>query len=210
MKYPCSGVILAGGLNTRFSGTNKAFVRVRGIRILERIYDLFKDIFEEIILVTNDPLQYLEWDLTIFTDIFPVRSSLTGIHAGLFCSAQPYAFFTACDRPFLKKEMVAALLERIEPRFDVIIPETSAGLEPLCAVYSKHCLNAVEHRLIRQEFKIRQLFKTVRVHKIPESLLREKDPELISFFNINTAEELAEAEHLFENKGEDHESCTSC
>jgi len=196
MKYPCSGVILAGGMNTRFSGTNKAFVRIRGTRILDRIYDLFKDLFEEIILVTNDPLQYLEWDMTIFTDIFPVRSSLTGIHAGLFCSTLPYSFFTACDTPFLKKELVEALLERIEPRFDVIIPETSAGLEPLCAVYSKQCLNAVEHRLARQEFKIREFFRTVRVNKIPENFLREKDPDLISFFNVNTAEELAKAEQM--------------
>jgi len=96
-------VILAGGLNTRFSGTNKAFLRIRGKRILDHIYDLCKELFEEIILVTNDPLQYLEWDLVIATDIFPVRSSLTGIHAGLFCATNPYAFFIACDAPFLKK-----------------------------------------------------------------------------------------------------------
>lgn len=196
MKYPYSGVILAGGLSTRFSGTNKAFIRVCGIRILDRIYDIFKDLFEEVILVTNDPLLYLEWDMSIFTDIFPVRSSLTGIHSGLFCSTKPYSFFTACDAPFIKKEVIEALIERIDPRFDVVIPETSAGLEPLCAIYSKRCLNIIAERLVRQEFKIRQFFKSIRMNKIPESVLREKDPELISFFNINTAEELAKAEKM--------------
>lgn len=77
---------MAGGLNSRYSGRNKAFIPVWGKRILDRLYEVFQEVFEEIILVTNDPLKYLEWDLTIVTDIFPYRSSLTGIHAGLFLS----------------------------------------------------------------------------------------------------------------------------
>ena len=79
MKTSVTGVILAGGQNTRFSGMNKALIRVGGKCILERIYDVFSDLFEEIILVTNDPLQYLEWDLDIVTDLFPIRSSLTEV-----------------------------------------------------------------------------------------------------------------------------------
>jgi len=196
MRNPCAGVILAGGLNTRFSGTNKAFVRVRGISIFERIYGLFGELFDEIILVTNDPLQYLDHDLMIATDIFSARSSLTGIHAGLFCAASPHAFFIACDTPFPKKGLIETLLGNIGPHSDVIIPETSAGLEPLCAVYSKQCLKPVEHNLAQGKFKIQHFFGTVRVKKIPERILREKDPGLISFFNINTPEQLAEAEEM--------------
>ena len=85
MKISCSGVILAGGLNTRFSGKEKALVRVGGKRIIDRILAVFNGLFEEIILVTNNPLRYIEWDVNIVTDLFPIRSSLTGIHAGLLC-----------------------------------------------------------------------------------------------------------------------------
>ena len=101
MTPPCTGVILAGGENRRFSGKNKAFVQVAGKRILDHIYGVFSDLFEEIILVTNNPLQYLEWDFNIVTDLFSIRSSLTGIHAGLFYATNPHAFFAACDTPFL-------------------------------------------------------------------------------------------------------------
>ncbi|QTA87163.1 molybdenum cofactor guanylyltransferase [Desulfonema magnum] len=198
MKFPCSGVILAGGLNTRFSGINKAFVRVGGMRIFDRIYSVFNDLFEETILVTNDPLQYLDWDITITTDIFPIRSSLTGIHAGLLCATNPYVFFIACDTPFLKKEMVETLIDEIEPRFDVVIPETSAGYQALCAVYSKNCINPVEQHLVQKKLKIQGFFKKVRVKKVPENILREHDPELISFFNVNTPDELAKAEKIIE------------
>ncbi len=196
MKFPCTGVILAGGLNTRFSGINKAFVRVGGKRILDYVYDLCNDLFEEIILVTNDPLQYLEWDAVVTTDLFPIRSSLTGIHAGLFCATTPYAFFTACDSPFLTKEVAETIIDQIEPRFDVFIPKTSAGLEPLCAVYSKQCLKPVEQQLIQKKLKIHGFFENVRVKKIPEKIFLEKDPDLISFFNINTPEDLNRAEEI--------------
>ena len=196
MKFPCTGVILAGGLNTRFSGINKAFVRVGGKRILDYVYDLCNDLFEEIILVTNDPLQYLEWDAVVTTDLFPIRSSLTGIHAGLFCATTPYAFFTACDSPFLTKEVAETIIDQIEPRFDVFIPKTSAGLEPLCAVYSKQCLKPVEQQLIQKKLKIHGFFENVRVKKIPEKIFLEKDPDLISFFNINTPEDLNRAEKI--------------
>ncbi|HAY39257.1 MAG TPA: molybdenum cofactor guanylyltransferase, partial [Desulfobacteraceae bacterium] len=102
MKNKFTGVILAGGKNSRFSGKNKALVRIGGKRILDRIYEVFTILFDKIILVTNDPLQYMEWDFDIVTDIFPIRSSLTGIHTGLFYITTPYAFFVACDIPFIK------------------------------------------------------------------------------------------------------------
>ncbi|MDH3885280.1 MAG: NTP transferase domain-containing protein, partial [Desulfobacterales bacterium] len=84
MKFPCTGVILSGGLSTRYDGTEKALLQVGGVRILDRIYDIYSELFEEIILVTNSPQNFLEWDLLIVSDLFPIRSSLTGIHAGLF------------------------------------------------------------------------------------------------------------------------------
>ena len=196
MRPPVTGVILAGGQNTRFSGTNKALIRVGGKCILDRIYDVFSDLFEDIILVTNDPIQYLEWNLDIVTDLFPIRSSLTGIHTGLFYMTTPYAFFAACDIPFLKKGLVETILNHIEPGVDIVIPETSKGLEPLCSVYSKHCLKPIEQQLVKQQLKIRQVFQKVRVKKLPENILRENDPDLVSFYNINTHDDLVRAEHI--------------
>ena len=196
MPHPCTGVILSGGLSTRFNGINKAFINVGGMRILDRLYRIFSDLFNEIILVTNNPGQFMEWDFTIVTDIFPVRSSLTGIHAGLFYMRNSFGFFAACDTPFLKKDIVEVLLENIEENKDIIIPETSAGMEPLCAIYSKRCLNTVEHHITQHKFKIQRALAKHRWKKIPESELRSKDPELISFFNVNTPQDLVRAEEM--------------
>ena len=196
MTYPCSGVILAGGLSTRLGGQNKALIEIGGITILDRLLSLFEDLFEEIILVTNDPEDYLDRDFVITTDLFPVRSSLTGIHAGLFTATRPHAFITACDAPFLKRAVVTAVLERVKPGIDVVIPETATGIEPLCAVYAKECLIPAERNLERGNFQIRRMFKKLRVRTVSQKVLTAEDSKLISFFNINTPEDLDKARRI--------------
>jgi molybdopterin-guanine dinucleotide biosynthesis protein A len=199
MTHPCTGVILSGGLSTRFNGQNKAFIRVGGKRILDRLYAIFSDLFNEIILVTNNPMQFVAWDFVIVSDIFPTRSSLTGIHTGLFYMQNSFAFFSACDTPFLKKELVEILLENVDRNKDIIMPETRAGMEPLCAIYSKRCLNAAEYHIKRNKLKIQRALGNHRLKKIPETVLRPADPELSSFFNINTPQDLTRAEEMVTN-----------
>ncbi|MBW2603044.1 MAG: molybdenum cofactor guanylyltransferase [Deltaproteobacteria bacterium] len=196
MKNKFTGVILAGGNNSRFFGKNKALVRIDGKRILDHIYEVFTILFDKIILVTNDPVQYMEWNFDIVTDIFPIRSSLTGIHAGLFYITTPYAFFAACDIPFIKKELIQILLDGVEPSIDIVIPETSKGVEPLCSVYSKRCFKPIEEKLEKKSLKIQEIFQKVRVKKIPEDILRTTDPDLVSFSNINTPDDLTIAKQV--------------
>ena len=197
-KFQCSGVILSGGLAARYDGTEKALLQVGGVRILDRIYEIYRELFDEIILVTNSPEKFLEWDLLIVADLFPIRSSLTGIHAGLFYATNPYAFISACDTPFLKKEMIETVIGRIEDQIDIVMPETSAGLEPLCAAYSKRCLEAAQNNLAQEKLKITRTFRKSRIKTISEKVLRKIDPELRSFFNINTPEDLQLAEEMVE------------
>jgi molybdopterin-guanine dinucleotide biosynthesis protein A len=196
MKYACTGVILSGGLATRYGCKEKSLIRIGELRILDRIYDIFSELFEEIILVTNNPLLFLEWDLMVVTDVFSIRSSLTGIHAGLFFMTNPYAFIAACDTPFLKKELVETIVGNIEEKVDIVMPETAAGLEPLCAVYSKRCLKLAQRHIEQKKLKIIRAFRKCRIKKIPENVLRRKDPELLSFFNINSPEDLKRAQEM--------------
>ena len=196
MTNPCTGIILSGGLNTRFNGVNKALTHVGGKRIIDWLLGVFSNIFDEIILVTNHPEQFLPYDLTMVTDIFEQRSSLTGIHTGLFYAKNPYAFFSACDTPFLKKELIETVLEKMEDDIDIVMPETSAGLEPLCAVYSKRCLQSAGHHLEQNKCKIQRALRKHRTKIVSEKALREKDPELLSFFNVNTPDDLDKAEEM--------------
>jgi molybdenum cofactor guanylyltransferase len=204
MAAPCTGVILAGGESKRFGRQNKAFIRIGGQRILDRLMGVYQPLFDQVVLVTNDPVAYMDIDALIVTDHFAARSSLNGLHAGLFSAAYEYAFFAACDTPFVTKALVQAMLERIEAKTDLVIPSTTAGYEPLFAVYKKTCLPAMAELLMRNHLKIQGLFPKLRVKTVAEADLRKVDPELASFFNINTTADLAKAEAIA--SGVDEES----
>ena len=212
-KIACSGVVLSGGMNIRFGGKNKALVKIGAQTILEKILATFKFFFSETLLITNQPEAYLAYDLPIYTDIFPVRTPLCGIHTGLFYAKTPYILVVACDIPFLKKEMVQAIIQEIDAQYDVIIPETQNGLEALCAVYSKRCMPVIERQLkhqiaatgetdkpqkrhLVQGLKVQRFFDKVRTKRIPEKTLRHADPALVSFFNVNQPEDHAKALEL--------------
>ncbi len=200
-NYPCSAVILAGGQSKRLGGVNKAYFQVGKRRMLDRILEVLRPLFDEIILVTSDPGSYLEWDLLIVSDHFDQRSSLTGIHAGLFAASHPHALVAACDMPFIQPELVQMLLKAIEPKWDVIIPQTAGGLEPLLAVYSQRCLKPIQHQLTGGRYRIQGFFQQVRIKTIQENQLRRADPELASFFNINSADDLTRAKEMLGRYG---------
>lgn len=196
MALPCTGVILAGGLNKRFDGQNKAFLRIGGKRIVDRLLAVYRRLFEQIVLVTNDPAAYMDVDALIVTDHYSVRSSLNGLHAGLFAAVHEHAFFAACDTPFIKGALIQRLLDTDTRKADIVIPSTSAGYEPMFAVYKKTCLPAMAWQLERDRLKIQGLFRKVRVKTVEEADLRKVDSELVSFFNVNTPADLLRAEAL--------------
>ncbi len=199
-KPKCTGVILAGGINRRLPGKKKALRKVDEIQIIERIYTVFSLIFDEIILVVNEPEAFCEKDITIVTDIHPSRCSLAGIHAGLYYASNDYAYITACDTPFISSEIIKYMLGQIDPEIDVLIPRTDDGLEPLSAVYSKKCIPLVEKNLEKSIYKIKRFFEPKYVKEIPAHKLKRLDPRLQFAFNINTPDDLILANMMTADK----------
>ncbi|GAB6096712.1 molybdenum cofactor guanylyltransferase [Desulfatiferula olefinivorans] len=195
-KVPCTGVILAGGRNSRMNGDNKAFLTIGGIRIIDRILSVLRPFFDDIVLVTNDPLAYTDLDVRIVTDVIPAGCPLAGLHAGLFHAQNPFAVVLPCDVPFVRPDMIGLLIDHISDRYQVVIPRTAKGLEALFAVYARAALPSIERSLARGQLKIRSFFKPGRVYEVSEKRLRSVDPDLISFTNINRPEELEQALRL--------------
>ena len=167
-KHSITGTILAGGTNSRFEGQNKAFINIAGKPIVKNTYLILKSLFKQIIIVTNQPEKYANFDADIVSDIFSVKSSLTGIHSGLFYAKFPFVFVTGCDMPFLKKELIQALVHQIKPHLDIIIPETKKGFEPLCALYSKKMLSAIEGKIKAKKFHIKGILNKAKTKLVSE------------------------------------------
>lgn len=189
-----AGVILAGGRGARLGGMDKAHLRLAGETLLERMVGTYRTLFSEIVLAVREREGFREFGLPLATDNYPGRSPLLGIEAGLDRIEADRAFFAACDAPFLNPGLVRVLVDHAGPEWDVVIPKKSDGyFEPLCAVYSKACLDPIRALLESGGRKVIDFYPEVRVREVPQSLLTPHDPRLDSFFNINTPEDLARA-----------------
>ena len=197
-----TGIILAGGESKRLNNVEKSTLFVGDKRIIERMMTVYEKLFSDIILVSNHPTAYLEWNALVVKDIYTRRSSLTGIHSGLFYTKTEHAFIAACDTPFLKMELVKTILQHADSRTDVVVPRTGAGIEPLCAVYSRRCLQTVQGALDKDRLKIRHIYSKLKVKEIPETVLKKTDPGLVSFFNINTPDDLEQANRMINKNGD--------
>lgn len=186
----CAAAILAGGANSRMDGKNKAFLNINGKSIFEYLVNRLNPFFMEIFVISNNPREYLKYDLPVYSDLFTRRCSLNGVHSALTYAKAPFVFLAPCDMPFLQDGMIRLLLAEQDPKFDIIIPRTQAGYEPLCAIYSKRCLKPAARMLESDRLSIRSIFSQVRVKEIPEEKLYTADPQLASFINVNTPQDL--------------------
>jgi molybdopterin-guanine dinucleotide biosynthesis protein A len=187
-----AGVILSGGKNTRM-GANKAFLEVDGERMIDRAVRVLRGVCGEILIVTNEPLEYLDLDTAVVTDIFKGKGPLAGIHAGLFHASAPRVFVCACDMPHLDTPFIRHLASLAEGH-DIVVPVRDGRPEPLHAVYSRNCLPAIRRLLERDERKVTGFYKGFRLRAVGEAetapFFRGRDP----FFNVNTRKELQAAE----------------
>jgi len=189
MEHKMTGVILAGGKNSRM-GTNKAFLEIGSKKLIDKNIHLLRNIFEDVIIVVANPLEYLLQEATIVTDIFPEKGALGGLYTGLFFSPGDCAFVMACDMPFLKRSFVEYLAGNAEG-YDIVIPAPPDGLQPLCAVYSRICLPTIKNLLDKNRLQIRKFYPGHRVLEIPALKLSSFDPQGKMFTNLNTPEDFA-------------------
>ena len=192
-----AGIILAGGLGTRMGHVKKAFLTINGQTILDRLLAVYRPLFPEILISARDAADFADYPYPVAPDQFEARSSLTGIHAGLTAMQASHGFMAACDGPFLQPGLVGRLLTEATPDADVIIPLKEDGyVEPLCAIYSKRCIPHIEAQLRQENFRIIGFFDQVRVKQVPVARLRQGDPHQVSFFNVNSPDDLRQAELL--------------
>ncbi len=187
-KTKMSAVILAGGNSIRM-GENKAFLQIHGVPIITGIYTLLKELFEEIIIVTNQKDLFRDFDSRIYGDLIPNKGALGGLYTGIFFSSFQYAFCVACDMPFLKRALIEFLVSKVIDE-DAIVPRTADGLQPLHAIYSKNCLEAMSKIIEQNKQRIIDFYDFVKVKLIDEKEFLHLDPRRESFINVNTPEEL--------------------
>ncbi|MFC1932441.1 molybdenum cofactor guanylyltransferase [Chloroflexota bacterium] len=196
ISSPVSSIILAGGKSSRL-GIDKAGIKLDGrLTILQSIAEKLSAVSDEIIVAT-DGRRYnnLKVKVKWVKDAFPSTGSLVGLYSGLRAAGSNHALMVACDMPLLNLDLIRYMIA--QPRdYDVLIPKLGEYVEPLHAIYSRKCLQPIERTLEAGHLKIIDFFDEVLVRHLPEEVINRYDPEHLSFFNINSPDQLKKAKTI--------------
>lgn len=195
-----NAIILAGGRNSRIKEV-KAFSRINGRPVIEIIIGKLSELFQKIIVVTNDASGYEHYDVMLVEDIVKNKGPLAGLYSGLTASDKLLNFVVGCDMPFINVDLIRHMTENTGEN-DVFVPRVRDFVEPLHGIYSKRCLPFIRKELDGNNTKVagvKSFFSHVKVKYITDDEIARFDKEFYSFFSINTEKDLKKARSLITN-----------
>lgn len=167
----------------------KALLRLNGETFLEKTVSLLRDWCQEIIICARSGqlLPKISGCQTV-TDEAPGLGPLGGLASGLMASRYEWSLTLACDLPLVNPEILRLLQEAAE-QTDAVVPRAHGKLQPLLAAYSRACLEPAREAIQAGQRTMASMLDRVRVRILEEPQLRQVDPGLQSFINVNTWQE---------------------
>ena len=113
-----------------------------------------------------------------------------GVHAAVTSALSDTVFVVACDMPYVTAPFAAYLLG-LAREADLVLPRTERGYHPLCAVYTRVCLDPIARRIAARTLKMTGLVDEVRVRLVAgEEIERFGDRHRL-LANVNTPADYA-------------------
>jgi molybdopterin-guanine dinucleotide biosynthesis protein A len=202
-----SAIILAGGFSSRF-GQDKGVLSLANKPLIKHILDATSTLTDEKIIVVSSKGQAENYakiigsHINILVDAEELHCPLIGALTGFKEAHGEYALLLPCDTPLISKDIISFLFELCIDR-NAVIPRWPNGyIEPLQAVYcTKPAQEAAKTALGKGELNIRSMVDRLRgVRYVSTLVLQQLDPELKTFFNINTPLDLRKAEFMLKHK----------
>lgn len=185
-------LILMGGKNSRMNGNVKGLLKIKNSTFLEKIQETLND-FSSIYLSINDKFSkkqkqnFENMGFKIIEDIYKEIGPLGGIYSSLLNCKEEYLFITACDMPFITKNSIEVLCNKVDKNTDgVVFYDKNNKLYPLGAIYSKNVLPIIEEMIEKKYYKLSYLIEKSNFVKIN---IEKTDIPLKVLSNINTLQE---------------------
>ena len=185
-------LILMGGKNSRMNGNVKGLLKIKNSTFLEKIQETLND-FSSIYLSINDKFSkeqkqnFENLGFKIIEDIYKEIGPLGGIYSSLLNCKEEYLFITACDMPFITKNSIEVLCNKVDKNTDgVVFYDKNNKLYPLGAIYSKNVLPIIEEMIEKKYYKLSYLIEKSNFVKIN---IEKTDIPLKVLSNINTLQE---------------------
>ena len=186
----CTALILAGG-DSRRMGRDKAALVLGGRTLLETVTAAMQQVFPQVLVSVRQPRAGV--DLPQVCDEVAASGPLAGLVAGLAQAKTPWVFAIACDMPFISSALVEGLA-MLRGQHQAVVPMVGGFEQPLAAFYATSAQEAMRTALAAGDRSMRGVLQNLDVRYVSEAELRETDPQLRSFFDLDTPQDLQEAQ----------------
>jgi molybdopterin-guanine dinucleotide biosynthesis protein A len=191
-------LIFAGGRGSRLGGLRKATLVVGGRTILERVLDSLAPLADEHLALVPDDNWPQRKGLRFVLDPSPYAGPLAALAHGLRAATGDVCLLVASDMPFVSREAFTYLLElQAKTGASVVVPFVDGFVESMHAVVQRLALiEAITSAQPRGEQRLFKVLESLEPRLVHPAELRAVDPDLHTLFNVNTPEDLAEAERM--------------
>ena len=177
-------------------GIDKAWLEIEGQPLIERTLASVRAATTSVAIIANTE-GYGSLGVPVFADTYQGVGPLEAVRVALSNTQTNRILLVACDLPFLTAELFSFLLS-IPSASQAIVPLSADNqIEPLCAIYCKNSLEAVEKLIEHGHRKMARLFDLVPTRFVEFQEIRELDGAHLFFENINTPEDYDRALRRF-------------
>lgn len=189
MIEDCTAIILAGG-NSQRMGRDKANLTLGEKTLLQTVTATMQQLFPQVIVSVRQLRAAV--DLPQICDEQPDGGPLAGLAASLNQVTTPWIFAVACDMPFVVPAVIEQL-GRHRARHQAVVPVVHGHPQPLAAFYAASCLTIMRANLASQQKSLKNILKQLDVCYVDEAEMLKSDPQLRSFFDLDTPQDVAAA-----------------
>jgi molybdopterin-guanine dinucleotide biosynthesis protein A len=182
------GFVVAGG-DSRRMGRDKALLPWGGSDLLDHAVARLRAVTDEVRILCGPRTRYGERGLAVEPDLVPGAGPLGGVLTGLTAAPGRPGLFLAVDLPHVPPALLLRLVARAQGR-DAVVPVSTRGPEPLCALYGPGCREPIRRRMDAGDFRMTGFWAEVRVVEVGPPELREFGDPRELFKNLNEPTDL--------------------
>ncbi|MEM0083688.1 MAG: molybdenum cofactor guanylyltransferase [Candidatus Nezhaarchaeales archaeon] len=199
-----TAIILAGDSPETF-GSNKGLIQLAKKPMITHIIGRIQNFVNEIIICLKDDSQMHSYSQVIPKETrlvvdereFP-ECPLRGAYTGLLNAESDYSVILPCDTPFVSGRVIDLLFDAAVGVKAAVPRWPDDNIEPLQAVYkTRDATDAARRALEGSCYSMRAMISLLKsVRYISTLVIKEIDPKMYTFMNINTPLDLRRAETL--------------
>lgn len=183
-------------MSRRF-GTDKSFAELYGKYFYQICIEKASAISDDVLLISKDSSKYpfISGVRKLDDIISNVQTPLVGIYTATVFAKYDKVFIWSVDAPLLKSEVIKVIVEGMGEGYDACVPDIDGKIHPLIACYHKRVSERLKLFIDENNFKVMSFLDQIVVNYIDKSFFYKVDPEMISFSNINTIDDLRKFEN---------------